>query len=428
MNVQADLGVAQVNTVLSQPDPSLTPEELVARAVAMRPLLRAQQVEADALGCPTPEAHQAFVDAGFYRVVQPKMFGGYEFDAGTFLKLIIEISRGHPGAGWCLALSATRPMVVASIFPEEVQREFFGSSGHLVAPYRAPPAGTFTREDGGWRVSGRWAFSSGSPYATHFMGGCLLPTEPAPTPACFVVPIDQVRRLDDWGGDVSLGVKASGSNTILIEDLFVPDRYFGSSNVFVGPEDPAGSYGTILHGNPMYHGAMVGLYGVDFLGICVGAAYAALDEYEELMRTKPVQNVLPPRSRLHDADALRSMGRAILLTECAERIGQSVCDEFMELGERWGRTGQQISEAESMRMYAMALQGADMAAEAVDLLFTAASPIGAVRNHPLSRYIRDVLMYRVHPATQPWKYACRAEAYLDIPIGFFGYHHNAGGG
>lgn len=428
MKLRAALADAKATVVIPQPEPGLTPDELIARATAMRQTLREQQAEADALGRPLPETQEAFTKAGFYRVVQPKMFGGYEFDAGTFLRLVIEISRGHPGAGWCFALSATRPMVVASIFPEEVQRELFGKTGHLISPYRAPPAGTFVREEGGWRASGRWAFSSGSPYATHFMGGCLLPTEPHPTPACFVVPISQVNVLDDWGGDTSLGVKSSGSNTIVIEDLFIADRYFASSNVFVGPEDASGSHGTKLHGNPMYHGAMVGLYGVDFLGICVGAAYAALDEYENLMRTKPVQNVLPPRSRLKDADALRAMGRAIVLTEAAEKIGHAVCDEFMQLGRRWADTGQQISERQSMRMYSMALQGADMAAEAVDLLFAAASPIAAVRNHPISRYLRDVLMYRVHPATQPWKFACRAEAWLDIPMGFFGYHLNAGGG
>lgn len=427
MNARIEPAVSRT-AVLPQPEPSLTAAEVVARAAAMRPMLRAQQEEADARGYPSQEVNEAFTKAGFYRIVQPKMFGGYEFDVGTFLKVVIEISRGHPGTGWCLALSATRPMVVASIYPEEVQRELFGHTGHLVSPYRAPPAGTFTRVDGGWRVSGRWAFSSGSPHATHFMGGCLLPTEPQPTPACFIVPMSKVQRRDDWGGDASLGVRASGSNTIMIDDLFVADKYFASSNVFFGPEDPAGSYGTQLHGNPMYHGAMVALYGADFLGICVGAARAAADEYAELMRTKPVQNVLPPRSRLHDADHLRSLGQAVCLTDCAEAIGLAMCNEFMELGERWQRTGQQISDKESFRLYSMALQGADMASDAVEMLFRTASPLAAVRNHPISRYVRDVLMYRVHPATQPWKYACRAEAFLDIPMGFFGYHHNAGGG
>ncbi len=63
--------------VLPVPEPDLTPDELVARAAALRPLLRAQQDENDARGTYSEELHQAFLKAGLYRTMQPKMFGGY---------------------------------------------------------------------------------------------------------------------------------------------------------------------------------------------------------------------------------------------------------------------------------------------------------------------------------------------------------------
>ena len=68
------------------PEPDLTPQELIARAAALKPLLRQQQAENDERGCYSPELHQAFLDAGLYRTVQPRMFGGYEFDIVTFYR------------------------------------------------------------------------------------------------------------------------------------------------------------------------------------------------------------------------------------------------------------------------------------------------------------------------------------------------------
>ena len=69
------------------------------------------------------------------------MFGGYEFDLGTFYRVMLEIARGHPGVGWCLALAASHAFEVASHWSEQAQIELFGD-GHFIAPHRAPPLGT----------------------------------------------------------------------------------------------------------------------------------------------------------------------------------------------------------------------------------------------------------------------------------------------
>ena len=105
------------------------------------PELRAQQDEADERGTYSPEMHQKFVAAGFYRITQPRMFGGYEFDLATFYRVMLEIARGHPGVGWCLALAASHAFEVASHWCEQAQVELFGD-GHFIAPHRAPPLGT----------------------------------------------------------------------------------------------------------------------------------------------------------------------------------------------------------------------------------------------------------------------------------------------
>lgn len=136
---------------------------LIARAAALKPLLRAQQAENDERGAYSPELHQAFVKAGLYRTVQPRMFGGYEFDIPTFYRAMLEIAHGHPSAGWCLTLCASHPFLIASHWSERAQRELFGPDGHFAAPHRVPPMGKLTPVEGGYRLTGKWDFCSGIP-------------------------------------------------------------------------------------------------------------------------------------------------------------------------------------------------------------------------------------------------------------------------
>ena len=122
---------------IPQPEPGLAAEQMIARAVALRPMVMEQATEAEALGGYTEALHREFIKAGFYRITTPRMFGGYEFDLATYFKVIIEISRGDPGTGWSLALGASHGWMVASHWPEEAQRLLFGDDGHFVCPARA---------------------------------------------------------------------------------------------------------------------------------------------------------------------------------------------------------------------------------------------------------------------------------------------------
>src|SRR5207302_8993554 len=114
------------------------------------------------------------------------------------------------------------------------QREIFGKEhGHFVCPHRAPPGGTARRVDGGYVINGSWAYSSGVPYATHFLGGAILATDepPAapdapPTTVIICVPSEQYSVLEDWGGHsptAALGLQGSGSNTVVIKDQFIAE-------------------------------------------------------------------------------------------------------------------------------------------------------------------------------------------------------------
>ena len=88
------------------PEPDLGPEELVARAISLRPKLIAEQAETEARTYHSEGLYRDFVEAGFYRMYVPRRYGGYEFDVPTFMRVTLELSRGCVSTGWCVALAA----------------------------------------------------------------------------------------------------------------------------------------------------------------------------------------------------------------------------------------------------------------------------------------------------------------------------------
>jgi hypothetical protein len=155
------------------PEPDLTPSEIIRRAEAMRPMLRERQNACEAAGQVSEDTNAQFIAAGFYRILQPRCFGGYEFDLPTFLKVMIAISRGCSDSGWVLALTAGHAFLMAS-FPEAGQREAFGDKGEFRAPGVAIPGGVAVPVDGGYRVKGAWDYTSGCHLATHFIGSSVI--------------------------------------------------------------------------------------------------------------------------------------------------------------------------------------------------------------------------------------------------------------
>jgi len=406
---------------LPQPESGLTPETMIARAAALRPLLRDEQDESDQRGYYSDNMHREFLKAGVYRCVQPKLFGGYEFDFPTFCKIIIEISRGHPSTGWCYTLASSHAMLIGSHWSEEAQRELFGPEGDFRSPHRAPPNGKFRKVDGGYVVNGTWSYSSGVPVCTHFTAGGLIVDEGKPPIVVnFCVPIDQVEILSDWGGDASLGMRGSGSNSVRLTEIFVADRFFSESSRMMAIADQAhGTPGTRLHGNPMYLGQMGGPYHTTLGAITAGTARAACDEFEAMMRTRAVM-FDPSASRLTNQESQRPFGKALNLTDSAEALTLAAAQGYMDYCARWAKDRTPISADDTLRLWGMAQEACFMACEAVELLFQNSGSTAANKGQRIERYLRDVQMYRIHPAAQPWTGLARAQSYLGLPVWMFG--------
>lgn len=397
-------------------------KSLVETARGFVPQLRAQQADSNARGCYSPELHEAFKEAGFYKICQPKAYGGYEYDLKTFYKVMVAISTGHPAAGWCLALGASHAFVLASHWGKQAQDECF-ASGHFIAPHRATPDGTVIKADGGYRISGQWRYASGVPYSTHFIGNAMIEGDDgALKEAAFIIPRSDYTILDDWGGDQTVGMQASGSNSVLLDDVFVPDYMFTDwDHFYARPEDMVGGTpGTRLHGNPMYLGRLMGPYHASLVAPVIGAARAALEEYEASLHTQ--KTIFPPVTlRKHQQDFQRNFGYAMGLVDSAELLLYGVCEEYAQRCEDWEDTGALISVEDNLRSWATFQQAGKLACDAVEMLYQSAGSSASRKGHPLARYMGDVQMYRGHVSSQYLGFANYvARARLKLPIEFEG--------
>ena len=279
---------------IAVPEPDLTPDELAARARALRDRVRAEAPAAEVAGRYSPELHRAFVEAGFFRILQPRRYGGYGFDLETFLRVTMTIAEGDLGTGWNLSLGSAHVLQVCAYFGEQAQDELFAHrDGYFSSPHRAAPEGTATKVEGGYRVTGRWAYSSGSPYGSHFIATSMGPLPDGRMAVLApIVPMEQCTVVDDWGGDNSIGLRASGSNTVVVDDVFVPDHLVVDGNWLGAKHPPEGPQGFLVHKAPMYLGRTMTIYYGELAALLVGAARGSVAEFERLTREKSTP--LPP--------------------------------------------------------------------------------------------------------------------------------------
>jgi 3-hydroxy-9,10-secoandrosta-1,3,5(10)-triene-9,17-dione monooxygenase len=380
------------------PEPDLTPDELVARARAMYDDVRAEAQDTEAGGGYSAERHRRFVEAGFFRVVQPRRLGGYQFSVETFLRVIMEIARADMGTAWNLCLGTAHTLQVCAYFSERAQLELFAPDGHFSAPHRAAPVGTATQVDGGYVVRGRWEYSSGVTHATHVITSAMSP-DPAGGPdrvLAPIIPIEAVRVLDDWGGQQTLGLRGSGSNTVLVEDVFVPEHHVCVYDWPYAEIPPEGTVGYRMHRDPQYLGRTLSIYYGEIAALVVGAARSSLEEYERLLleRTTALPPIVP---RTESPRHLRSLGEARARVEAAEMLVLGAAREYRERGERWERDSEPFTVAHDDRIRCLFIEAVKVGGSVIEDLFKLGGSREIRLGSVLQRNFRDWSTASTHP-------------------------------
>lgn len=201
-------------------DPDELTGALLARATELVPTLRARERAAIETGQVPAQTIDELTRSGFFRVLQPRRYGGYELPPEVYFTLARTLAEGCMSSAWVYAVVAVHNWQLA-LFEDRAAQEVWGEDPDVRISSSYMPVGKVTVVPGGYRLSGRWGFSSGSAHCSWVILGAVVPAAQGaePEPRNFLLPRTDYRIVENW--DV-MGLRATGSNDIVVEDVFVP--------------------------------------------------------------------------------------------------------------------------------------------------------------------------------------------------------------
>jgi 3-hydroxy-9,10-secoandrosta-1,3,5(10)-triene-9,17-dione monooxygenase len=196
------------------------PTEIVARARAMIPALAQRSLEGRRQRRIPDETIADMQRAGFFRVLQPKRWGGYEMDLHTFYEIQLALAEGDMSTAWIYGVSGVHPWFMALLDDRAAQEVWRSDTSALICS-SLMPAGRATPAEGGYRLSGRWRYASCCEHCDWALLGAMLATGNGGPPEgrIFLLPRKDYGTIDTW--QVS-GLQATGSWDVSVDDVFVP--------------------------------------------------------------------------------------------------------------------------------------------------------------------------------------------------------------
>jgi 3-hydroxy-9,10-secoandrosta-1,3,5(10)-triene-9,17-dione monooxygenase len=371
------------------PAPDLLPD-LLRRASELLPVLRERAARAEQLRRLPPETVKDLVSSGLVRIGTPRRYGGNGLDIDAGHAVAWELGRACGSTAWCCSLWIVHNWWLGH-FSERAQDDFFASGPDTLASTCLNPAGgTAEPVTGGFRVSGRWSFSSGCEASSWGMVSVSGPG--AGTLRWLLLPREDYEIVDTW---FASGMRGTGSQDIVVRDTFVPAHR-------VLDPDRAGDTdrtGWVLHQRPSYRVPLRLLVGWDLAAPLVGIAQGAVDEFTARLRgtTGPGRTAdsVPLQLRLAEASAQVDAARTIHQRTVRELVDRAAA----------GETFTELDRARYRRDKAFV---ARLCVQAVDRLFEGAGARAIVETDPLQRFHRDA-HGASHHAALGWDVA--AEAY-----------------
>ena len=269
--------------------------------------------------------------AGLYKVVQPREFGGYEYDFDVLVDLIIEISRACASTAWVCGLFAAHQWLLAGL-SLKAQRDVWGDDPDALLCGSYAPSCKAVADTGGYRLTGRWAFASGCDNAKWSFCAALLPNQSDGSlqPAFLIVPAPDYSIDDTW--DVA-GLAGTGSKTLVLNDVFVPDHRLVRFSETTSGETPGAS----IYQNRGFNIPMLCVIPSCLAAVAIGAAQGALEDYLAQTSRRITRGAIAgansrmaefPTIQLRVADAAASVDAArVILLRDLQNIAHKIRDK-----------------------------------------------------------------------------------------------------
>ena len=367
----------------------MTPKDYLDRVRALLPRLRERAPQAERLRRLPDETFADFQQAGLFRALQPKRYGGYELDPSVFYQAVVEVGTVCGSSGWVLGVIGVHNWHLA-IFPPQAQEDVWGEDTSVQLSTSLAPTGTVEQVAGGYRLNGRWSFSSGCDFCQWAVLGGMAPVESGQPPEArvFLVPRRDYVIDDNWH---VMGLCATGSKDIVVDDAFVPEYRTHSYLDAFHLRHP----GNTVNDTPLYRLPFGLIFPYGITAPAIGAAMGALEAFRE-QSCKRVN--LRDQSRVVEDPFIQHR-----LAEAAAEIGAArdrMLGNFAEMM-RLARAGEEILLSDRARYRWDSGKAIDWSVKAVDRLFEASGGRGIFLDNPIQRAWRDVHAMRAHAGNNP---------------------------
>ncbi|NPC96246.1 3-hydroxy-9,10-secoandrosta-1,3,5(10)-triene-9,17-dione monooxygenase oxygenase subunit [Nocardioides sp. zg-DK7169] len=329
-------------------------------------------------------------DTGFFRLLQPRRFDGYEADPMTFYTAVRDIASACGSTGWVSSVVGVHPWQVA-LFSDEAQQAVWGADTSTRLSSSYAPTGKATQVDGGYRLSGRWSFSSGCDHCSWVLLGALVFTDEGQVVdfKTFMVPRASYTIHDVWH---TVGLRGTGSNDVVVDDVFVPEAFtlsMGETGRCHGP-------GQEQNTSDLYKLPFHSVFTSTITTPIVGMARGAYDEHVAMQKKRVRASYIGEKASLDPFAAVR-VARASSDIDAAWALLMGNLREEMALVAK----GETIPLGLRLRVRRDQVIGTQRCIDAIDTLFEASGGRALAEGSYLQRAWRDAHAGRVHAANDP---------------------------
>lgn len=368
-------------------------EALLAAARAMGPVLRERAAQCRAERKVPVETIADFQAAGFFKVLQPEQWGGYAMDPQVFYTLGLEVAKHCTSSAWVLGVVAVHNWQLA-LFADQAAKDVWDEDPSVLISSSYAPVGKVTPVEGGFRLSGRWSFSSGSEHCEWAFLGAVVPTSEAPFDMAnyrtFLVPISDYEIVDNW--DV-VGLQGTGSHDIAVEDAFIPEHRTHRVMDAFHCDNP----GNKVNDAPLFKLPFMQVFVRAVCNATLGCLEGSLEDYIEVAKARRVG----PTLMKDDPVARRLAAEVKTSIEEMRRTMVSNFDAMMALA----RADQPIPVEDRVRYRYDSAVVADRCLELSSRMLKAAGS-GAIRlGSPLLHRHLDILASQAHVANHSLPFA-----------------------
>jgi 3-hydroxy-9,10-secoandrosta-1,3,5(10)-triene-9,17-dione monooxygenase len=359
--------------------------EMVARAAELVGKLSAQAGDAERMRR-LPDASVAAVrDAGLFKVLQARRFGGYQLSLHAHVDTVATIARGCGSTAWCMGVIHAHSWVMGS-FPQAAQEETYGAMPDTIISAVIAPRGKATPAEGGYVLNGFWPFASGCQHSQWLLLGAQILDRAGAVvdEADLLVPTAEIQIRDDWN---VVGLRGTGSCSVVAKDVFVPRHRYLSLPGLTQGKTP----GAALHEGSLYKSAAVPVLALALAPSALGMAEAALAAFQERLPGREVAytNHIIQRD---NSTTHRLLADAATRIHVARLLLHRCVDDIEAAAER----GAMMEFAARARIRMDCAHAVRQCLEAVEGLLLACGGSGIGESNPVQRAWRDLHAVNMH--------------------------------